>query len=143
MSQRINYSSITMIFKAVIIATVQIVCLGCETAENKLHVGVQSPASHLRVRVSLDLLPDYRNIIVYNGVNRFHIPNGYGENDWRIYLNDSLLAKFRHIKTNRNNGHEYHFFVFQYAGKWFVDVDIRGTDAVQRRIEFTRPDVIK
>jgi hypothetical protein len=85
-----------------------------------------------------DVLPDYRNIIVYNGINRFQIPNGYGENDWRIYLSDSLLAKFRHIKTNRNNGHEYHFFVFQYAGKWFVDVDIRGTDAVQRRIEFHR-----
>lgn len=54
------------------------------------------------------------------------VPNVYGENDWKVYYNDSLVLKFRHFKTNARNTHEYNFNLNLENNELKLLVDIKG-----------------
>lgn len=72
---------------------------------------------------------------IFRGGPRSEIPNGYGENEWRVSLEGRGKGYFRHIKTNRNDYHKYRFYFYNKEGKHFVHVTVIGISNVDMVIQ--------
>ena len=84
-------------------------------------------------------------VLVYDGHKQYEIPNEYGENEWYFNYKDSVYAYFRHIKTNRNDGHNYSYNFIKSDGKIQVEINIDGVSEIKKVIDFTSkksPDVL-
>ncbi len=79
-------------------------------SRNEIKVDVSESLNLKDVKIELDILgTDIANYIVLEDGNYNEIPNAYGENDWRVSNKDSLIYKYRHFKTNKNNVNQYVF----------------------------------
>jgi len=86
----------------------------------------------------MEVLASVPSTEIYNGEKIFKIPNGYGENEWYFSYNDSLTGYLRHIKTNRNDRHNYRFYFYESNDKYFVDITITGVSKVDATIELKK-----
>ncbi|MGY3795668.1 hypothetical protein [Aquimarina sp. 433] len=99
--------------------------------KNEINIATNDNLNRNDFKIELEVLtePEFltKHYIFENGIFK-DIPNAYGENDWRIYYKDSLIFKFRHFKTNRNELHNYTFKFEQMNNKIVCDVSILGTN---------------
>lgn len=102
---------------------------------NKLNLSFDEKFKKEDIQVKMEVLASIPETLVYNGERKFKIPNGYGENEWYFNYKDSLNGYLRHIKTNRNEKHNYFFYFYYKNGKYFVDVDIEGANPLKKTIE--------
>ena len=101
-------------------------------SRNEIKVDVSESLNLKDVKIELDVLgTDIANYIVLEDGNYSEIPNGYGENDWKVFYEDSLYFKFRHFKTNRKNNHAYRFKIDKLSNEELIcTVKIRGKYAI-------------
>lgn len=72
---------------------------------------------------------------LFNGSVKEKMSNDYGENDFLITYNDKYYLSFRQFKFNWKHQHDYKFHFYKKSKKIFVQVDIKGQDAMK----FERP----
>jgi hypothetical protein len=60
----------------------------------------------------------------------------------KTFTKVSLYGYFRHIKTNRNDKHNYFYNFYSKDGKYYVDINISGTSYLKQIIELKRPQII-
>ncbi len=70
-------------------------------------------------------------ILYNNGRRKENMLNDYGENDFLITYDNKYYFSFRQFKFNRNHQHDYNFHFFLKGNKLFVQVDIKGRDAMK------------
>ena len=75
--------------------------------------------------------------VIYDGSKKYEIPFEYGENEWYFSYKDSVYAYFRHIKTNRNDGHNYNYNFIKEGDRIKVEIIILGVSKVNRSVYFS------
>lgn len=76
--------------------------------------------------------------VIFDGENEYQIPNEYGENEWYFKYKDSMLAYFRHFKTNSNDIHNYNYFFKREGNNVFVIINIDGVSKMNNKeVKFT------
>lgn len=97
--------------------------------KNKINVQVGKNLNIKDVKITLKAddggSPITNFTIFEDGISK-RVPNVYGENDWKVYYNDSLIIKFRHFKTNARNTHDYNFGLNLENNGLRILVDIKG-----------------
>lgn len=64
--------------------------------------------------------------LVYNGFQQLSFRTDFGENDWLFTYDDSLKARYRFIKTNRHDHHDYTFRFVKENGAVYVIARVEG-----------------
>lgn len=70
-------------------------------------------------------------IILFEGESKGNMINDYGENDFLITYDNEYYFSFRQFKLSSRHQHDYNFHFYQKDGKIFLQVDIKGRDAVK------------
>ncbi|CAM1344209.1 hypothetical protein [Tenacibaculum amylolyticum] len=102
----------------------------CKTV-NKLDIKTGEGINLEKIRLELKVFSDdskFKNVVVFNGKSYREIPNAYGENDWKIYYNDTLVKSFGHFKTNRNDRNNYEFHFDMINDEFRYSIAIKGND---------------
>ena len=118
-----------------------IICMffnSCSNKGNKLKVSFSNGIDKADVRIKMEVLASVPITDIYDGQKEFDIPNGYGENEWYFTYKDTLQGYSRHIKTNRNDKHNYVFSFYKENEKCFVDIKIEGISPLQENIELKK-----
>jgi hypothetical protein len=106
--------------------------------KNSLELKFSEPLNKLDFKIEMDALGNNTpKALIYDGHKKYKIPNEYGENEWYFNYKDSSYAYFRHIKTNRNDGHNYYYNFFKKDGKIQVEITIDGVSDIKKVVEFT------
>jgi hypothetical protein len=105
--------------------------------KNSLELKFSEPLNKLDFKIEMKALgSNTPKALVYDGHKKYEIPNEYGENEWYFNYKDSSYAYFRHIKTNRNDGHNYNYNFIKKDGKIQVEISIDGVSEFNRVIDF-------
>lgn len=102
---------------------------------NTLKINFEQGIDRSATEVKMEVLASVPMTTIYNGKDQFTIPNGYGENEWYFTYNDTLRGYVRHIKTNRNDKHIYHFKFYTEGKKFFVGIEIKGDSPLKTQVE--------
>ena len=106
---------------------------------NSLDLKFSETLDKLNFKIEMEVLgSDFSKVLIYDGNKQYTIQNGYGENEWYFNYKDSLFAYFRHIKTNRNDSHNYNYNFIEKNGKIQVEVQIDGVSKMNKIINFTK-----
>jgi uncharacterized protein YprB with RNaseH-like and TPR domain len=108
---------------------------GCANRDNKLELGFDSTIKKEAVNIEMEVLGSIPKTTIYDRGKEVKIPNGYGENEWYFLYNDTLKGYIRHIKTNRNDNHNYKFSFYEKNEQCFVDVEITGISPLTKTIQ--------
>lgn len=110
----------------------------CEK-RNNLELKFSETLDKSNFKIEMEVLGnDFSKVLIYDGNKQYTIQNGYGENEWYFNYKDSLFAYFRHIKTNRNDSHNYNYNFIEKNGKIQVEVHINGVSKMNKIINFTK-----
>lgn len=124
-----------MKLRFILILSVIMHMMACNRSGNKLVVKVSSPLNSADINISMEVLASVPKTVVFDGMEKRKIPDGYGENEWFFTYKDTLHAYLRHIKINRNDKHIYRFTFYQEDGKYFLKANIEGDSPLQKVIE--------
>ena len=114
--------------KRVFVIILSIVILSCK--KDKLNIDCKGLDVN-KVKITLKGLVEnkyFKDSLIYINGNQNKIPEIYGENDWKIFYDDSLIFEFRHFKTNWHNKHDYKFYLCEFNDKIGVSVTIIGSN---------------
>lgn len=110
----------------------------CEK-RNNLELKFSETLDKSNFKIEMQVLGrDVSKVLIYDGNKQYTIQNGYGENEWYFNYKDSLLGYFRHLKTNRNDCHNYNYNFIEKNGKIQVEVHIDGVSKMNKIINFTK-----
>jgi hypothetical protein len=106
--------------------------------KNSLELKFSEPLNKLDFEIEMKALgSNTPKTLIYDGNKQYNIPNEYGENEWYFNYKDSAYAYFRHIKTNRNDGHNYNYNFIKKDGKIQVEISIGGVSEIKKVVDFT------
>jgi hypothetical protein len=106
--------------------------------KNRLNIKVAEDIKRKDIKIVLSALHGSSNIAIYENELQKPIPNLYGENDWVITYKDSITAKFRHIKTNRNDYHTYFFSIYKKGMAIMADFEVEGISELKKTLELSK-----
>jgi len=106
--------------------------------KNSLELQFSEPLNKLDFEIEMKALgSNTPKTLIYDGNKQYNIPSEYGENEWYFNYKDSSYAYFRHIKTNRNDSHNYNYNFIKKDGKIQVEISIDGVSNIKKVVEFT------
>lgn len=98
----------------------------CSCNRNKVTVDSKGSLKKEDIKITLKLENTVSPHIIVERGEINSVPNGYGENDWKVYYKDSLITTFRHFKTNLRNYHDYRFEFYLEENEIKYTIDIKG-----------------
>lgn len=105
--------------------------------KNCMELKFSEPLNKLDFKIEMVALgSETPKALIFDGVKDYKIPNEYGENEWYFCYKDSIYAYFRHIKTNRNDGHNYNYNFVKRNGKIQIEINIDGVSEVNKVVDF-------